>query len=87
MEGKVTPRAIAYVATIVSGSYFLCSVADSTVWKLVFNLTDAIQWTEVYNEFSFRSLYNFIVDYFEDTSYLDSFAKERNDNLLKWWNK
>jgi hypothetical protein len=35
------------------------------IYELVFNLHDASQWVEEYNNFSFRSFYNFIVDFFE----------------------
>ncbi|KAF9533408.1 hypothetical protein CPB83DRAFT_782959 [Crepidotus variabilis] len=67
MEGKVTPRAIAYAAVL-----------------LVFNLTDATQWTETYNGFNFRAFYNFIVDFFEDTP--GAAAQRRANMLLTWWN-
>lgn len=53
--------------------------------KLVFNLTDATQWVDVYNDLNFCSLYNFITDYFEDTP--SPFAERQSENLLKWWNK
>jgi hypothetical protein len=52
--------------------------------KLVFNLHEASQWVEEYNNFSFRSFYNFVIDFFESDNYSDD---KRTDNLLRWWNK
>lgn len=84
MEGKVTPRSVAYAATIVrllSPLMFACIYSV----QLVFNLTDATQWVGVYNGFHLQALYNFIVDYFEGA--LDPTAEKRTKDLLKWWNK
>ncbi|KAJ3553210.1 hypothetical protein NP233_g12698 [Leucocoprinus birnbaumii] len=54
MNGRVTGRVIAYTAVMF--------------WFSLFSiLTDASRWTETHNGFSFHGLYNFIVDYFEDT--------------------
>jgi hypothetical protein len=63
----------------------LSSIPDFCRIQLVFNLTDAIHWMDTYNAFSFQAFYNFIVDYFEDTQ--GPAAKERADDLLKWWNR
>ena len=57
----------------------------SLVLKLVFNLTDAVQWAESYNGFSFVEFYNFIVDYFEAPS--DNASKARVLDLVSWWNR
>ncbi|KAF9045028.1 hypothetical protein BJ165DRAFT_1527958 [Panaeolus papilionaceus] len=74
------------VATILrmSGRVTPRSIAYAAV-MLVFNLTDAAQWTEIYNGFNFRVLWNFIVDYFEDCP--DEIATQKATSLLKWWNK
>ncbi|KAF9047615.1 hypothetical protein BJ165DRAFT_1403296 [Panaeolus papilionaceus] len=60
------------------------SIAYAAV-MLVFNLTDAVQWTETYNGFNFRVLWNFIVDYFEDAP--SEQATQKASSLLRWWNK
>ena len=54
------------------------------ILKLVFNLHDASQWVEDYNNFSFRSFYNFIIDFFESAN---GGTKQRVEGLLRWWNK
>ncbi|KAF9058033.1 hypothetical protein BJ165DRAFT_1521357 [Panaeolus papilionaceus] len=68
----------------MSGNVTPRSIAYAAV-MLVFNLTDATQWTETYNGFNFRTLWNFIVDYFEETP--DDASANRVKALLKWWNK
>ncbi|KAF9034848.1 hypothetical protein BJ165DRAFT_1533884 [Panaeolus papilionaceus] len=60
------------------------SIAYAAV-VLAFNLTDAVQWVEVYNGFNFRVLWSFIVDYFEETP--DEVSKSKADELLQWWNR
>ncbi|KAF9032750.1 hypothetical protein BJ165DRAFT_1568204 [Panaeolus papilionaceus] len=60
------------------------SIAYAAV-VLAFNLTDAVQWVEVYNGFNFCVLWSFIVDYFEETP--DEDSKSKADELLQWWNK
>ncbi|KAJ3568909.1 hypothetical protein NP233_g5398 [Leucocoprinus birnbaumii] len=55
-----------------------------TAVMLVFNLTEASRWSEVYNGFSFHSLYNFIIDFFEDTP--DPASRNSTQSLLQWWN-
>ena len=55
------------------------------IYELVFNLHDASQWVEEYNNFSFRGFYNFIVDFFESGRHGGS--KRRVETLFKWWNK
>ncbi|KAJ3560012.1 hypothetical protein NP233_g11106 [Leucocoprinus birnbaumii] len=52
---------------------------------LVFNLTDAVQWTECHNGFDFRAFYEFIVDYFEDPR--DNSSRQRVKALLQFWNR
>ncbi|KAF8973639.1 hypothetical protein BDZ97DRAFT_1776048 [Flammula alnicola] len=53
MEGKVTPRSIAYVATLL-----IFNLTDAEQWP-----ADAI-----YNGFDFQTFYNVIVDYFDDAT-------------------
>ncbi|KAF8867594.1 hypothetical protein BD779DRAFT_1685585 [Infundibulicybe gibba] len=60
------------------------SIAYAAV-LLVFNLTDAHQWKDVYNGSNFVAFYNFLVDYFEDTP--DATSKMRVNSLLAWWNQ
>ncbi|KAG5634280.1 hypothetical protein H0H81_002554, partial [Sphagnurus paluster] len=51
---------------------------------LHFALTDASSWKSQYNGMDYKLLYNFIVDYFEDTpAPADQACIEA---LLKWWN-
>lgn len=52
---------------------------------MVFNLTEAVQWVDVYNNFSFVGFYNFIVDYFEEQRSVN--AQRRVNELLDWWNR
>ncbi|KAF9042127.1 hypothetical protein BJ165DRAFT_1405840 [Panaeolus papilionaceus] len=60
------------------------SIAYAAV-LLAFNLTDAAQWMEEYNKFSYVVLWEFIVDFFEAPS--DDASKKRADDLLLWWNR
>lgn len=60
------------------------SIAYAAV-LLVFNLTDATQWSESYNSFSFVAFYNFLVDYFEE--FRNDSSKKRVNTLLSWWNR
>ncbi|KAF9053255.1 hypothetical protein BJ165DRAFT_1523966 [Panaeolus papilionaceus] len=60
------------------------SIAYAAV-LLAFNFTDAAQWVEVYNNFSYPVLWEFIVDFFEDP--IDDNAARRANELLAWWNK
>ncbi|KAF9039168.1 hypothetical protein BJ165DRAFT_1407392 [Panaeolus papilionaceus] len=46
----------------------------------------AVVWVETYNGFEYRALWEYIVDYFEDTED-DEEAKARAQELLAWWNK
>ncbi|KAF8954717.1 hypothetical protein BDZ97DRAFT_1927811 [Flammula alnicola] len=59
------------------------SIAYAAV-LLVFNLTDATQWVDTHNGFSFIGFYNFIVDYFEE--FHNPASQCRVDDLLAWWN-
>ncbi|KAJ3560614.1 hypothetical protein NP233_g10720 [Leucocoprinus birnbaumii] len=52
---------------------------------LVFNLTDAVQWTECHNGFDFRAFYEFLVDYFEEPQ--DASSRRHVNALLQYWNK
>ncbi|KAF8951471.1 hypothetical protein BDZ97DRAFT_1886452 [Flammula alnicola] len=60
------------------------SIAYAAV-LLVFNLTDAVQWVDVYNGINFIAFYNFIVDYFEE--FRNDASQQRVQNLLAWWNR
>ncbi|KAF8177216.1 hypothetical protein BJ912DRAFT_1045759 [Pholiota molesta] len=59
------------------------SIAYAAV-LMVFNLTEAVQWVDVFNGFSFVGFYNFLVDYFEE--YRSDNAQRRVNELLDWWN-
>ncbi|KAF5382538.1 hypothetical protein D9615_002822 [Tricholomella constricta] len=52
---------------------------------LHFSLTDAPHWKSTFNNLSYELMYNFIVDFFEDTS--GPQAEDRIKSLFKWWNK
>ena len=52
--------------------------------KLVF-APSAKEWKKHHAGFHFPSLYNFIVDMFEDPE--GDEAKKTNKELLKWWNR
>ncbi|KAF9051312.1 hypothetical protein BJ165DRAFT_1524262 [Panaeolus papilionaceus] len=60
------------------------SIAYAAV-LLAFNLTDAGQWVETYNSFSYPVLWDFIVDFFEAPA--DDQSKKHADDLIMWWNK
>ena len=51
--------------------------------QLHFNLQTAERWSEIYGGFDYRGLYNYIVDFFEDLQ--GGPAKQRAQDLLKWW--
>ena len=53
--------------------------------KLVFALCSARDWRKKHSGFYFPTLYNFIVDLFEDPE--DDLAKTCADKLLTWWNR
>ncbi|KAJ3834767.1 hypothetical protein F5878DRAFT_727993 [Lentinula raphanica] len=46
-------------------------------------LTDASQWTNCYDGYNYRDLWNFVVDFFEDPA--DDDAAKQAKDLLKWW--
>ncbi|KDR66439.1 hypothetical protein GALMADRAFT_283872 [Galerina marginata CBS 339.88] len=73
------------VATLLNmdGRVSSRSIAYAAV-LLVFNLTDATQWVEVYNGFNFVMFYNFLVDYLE--VFRNDAKKNRVEGLLAWWN-
>ncbi|KAF9046647.1 hypothetical protein BJ165DRAFT_1527721 [Panaeolus papilionaceus] len=75
------------VATILhmNGVVTPRSIAYAAV-LLAFNLTDAVQWVEQYNNFSYRALWEFIVDFFEAPAEDDDDTKKVQD-LLAWWNR
>ncbi|KAF5374162.1 hypothetical protein D9615_008830 [Tricholomella constricta] len=52
---------------------------------LHFSLTDAPHWKSTFNNLSYELMYNFIIDFFEDTS--GPQAEDRIKSLFKWWNK
>ncbi|KAL1712279.1 hypothetical protein EV715DRAFT_213944, partial [Schizophyllum commune] len=54
------------------------------------NLTDANAWVTVYIGINYMSLYNFIIDFFEDhdpTTAVGTLGLHLADNVLQWWNK
>ena len=51
--------------------------------KLHFNLQTAGSWTLVYGGFDYHGLYNYVVDFFEDTP--GPAAKKGTQELLNWW--
>ena len=53
------------------------------VRELHFNLQTAGSWTSVYGGFDYNGLYNYVVDFFEDTP--GPAAKKRAQELLNWW--
>ena len=86
LNGKVTPRSIAYAAVQVCLFYYMASspllICDC---KLHFNLQTAGSWSAICGGFDYEGLYNYIVDVFEDTP--GPAAKKRAQDLLKWWSK
>lgn len=50
-----------------------------------FALTNASQWTPSIYGVDYRAMYEFIVDYFEDTPTEED--KDRSRSLLRWWNR
>jgi hypothetical protein len=81
---KVTPRSVAYAAVqvcaYVNVSYVVVLICDC---ELHFNLQTAGSWTSVYSGFDYNGLYNYVVDFFEDTP--GPAAKKRAQELLNWW--
>jgi len=61
------------------------SLANLFFLKLIFTLTSALEWKKHYGGFHFPSLYNFIVDTFEDPD--DKAAEKSANELLQWWNR
>ncbi|KAF9529567.1 hypothetical protein CPB83DRAFT_893380 [Crepidotus variabilis] len=59
------------------------TIAHAAV-MLAFNLTNCEHWRPSYNGFSYHSLYNFIIDFFEDVH--DPITRRKVDQLLVWWN-
>jgi hypothetical protein len=87
LNGKVTPRSIAYVMVLVSPSTVYAAPPSLTSrFQLYFSLTSASAWTTNYYNISLPLLYDFIVDFFEGTKE-GSKARQRADNLLTWWNR
>lgn len=84
MDGKVTPRAIAYAAVQVHHSPSFLSLAH-TLPKLHFALNDATHWMVHYNGFNYEEFYEFIVDFFEDDQTPE--GKAATAELLNWWNR
>jgi hypothetical protein len=88
LNGKVTPRSVAYAAVqvwvydMVHG--ILCgSTLTIHDCQLHFNLQTAGSWTQVYGGFDYQGLYNYVVDFFEDTP--GPAARKRAQELLNWW--
>ncbi len=66
MDGRVTPRSIAYAAVLVCPLMNIVDIIFSHHYplQLAFNLTNASYWMEVHNSFNFRALYALVVDFF-----------------------
>jgi len=69
LNGRVTPRSIAYAAT-----------------QLVFSLNSSQEWRHEHAGLYYPSLYNFIVDFFEDADSDDETTIASVKDLLQWWN-
>jgi hypothetical protein len=85
LNDKVTPRSVAYAAVQVC-VYVTISVCHFMLIRdcqLHFNLQTAGSWTSVYGGFDYQGLYNYVVDFFEDTP--GPAAKKRAQELLNWW--
>ena len=65
MDGRVTPRAIAYAAVQVRNSLRFDAQLTGPLPQLHFSLTDATHWMSQYNGFNYEEFWEFIVDYFE----------------------
>jgi hypothetical protein len=85
LNNKVTPRSIAYTAVQVCIylSYYVVLLVLICNCQLHFNLQTAGSWTPVYGGFDYRGLYDYIIDFFEDTQ--GPAAKKRAQELLTWW--
>ena len=84
LNDKVTPRSVAYAAVQVCVQItILCSRLTFCDCELHFNLQTAGSWTSVYGGFDYDGLYNYVVDFFEDTP--GPAAKKRAQELLNWW--
>jgi hypothetical protein len=53
-------------------------------FKLIFSLNSAKEWKKEHAGFHYPSFYNFVVDFFEDSS--DSVSTSAVTELLQWWN-
>jgi hypothetical protein len=84
LNDKVTPRSVAYAAVQVC-VYATVSYVSRLICgcELHFNLQTAGSWASVYGGFDYHGLYNYIVDFFEDTP--GPAAKKRAQELLNWW--
>ena len=54
--------------------------------QLIFALSDAPNWVEEHEGYSFSTLYDFIIDFFEAPD-LGPKATERTKTLLAWWDR
>lgn len=82
LNDKVTPRSVAYAAVQVCVYVVVCSMLICDC-QLHFNLQTSGSWTSVYGGFDYQELYNYVVDFFEDTP--GPAAKKRAQELLNWW--
>jgi hypothetical protein len=83
LNDKVTPRSVAYAAVQVCVCYGITLSRLICGFELHFNLQTAGSWTPVYGGFDYLGLYNYVVDFFEDTP--GPAAKKRAQELLNWW--
>ena len=82
LNDKVTSRSVAYAAVQVCVYVVVCSMLICDC-QLHFNLQTSGSWTSVYGGFDYQELYNYVVDFFEDTP--GPAAKKRAQELLNWW--
>lgn len=84
---EVSPRAIAYIAVLVSTPNLRrMSSVNHQLSKIHFSLTDASSWQIDYNSFDYSAFYNAIVDYFEiPKPNTPEYAHTRK--ILSWYTK
>ena len=80
LNDKVTPRSVAYAAIQVCVCYGNTLSRLICGFELHFNLQIAGSWTQVYGGFDYLGLYNYVVNFFEDTP--GPAAKKRAQELL-----
>ena len=82
LNAKVTPQSVTYAAVQVCICYGITLSRLICGFELHFNLQTAGSWTPVYCGFDYLGLYNYVVDFFEDTP--GPAAKKCAQELLNW---